>query len=185
MIEFLYDISLILNEIWSFELIVGRNFFHLQISCLWWKENLLNHQKVSKYYEHGCLHNFLLAFMSLLTGLIVKNSHILAVIYFIFLKNVLGQAWKASNTKFGPQWKDRESSYQVTQVLVLFHNLVALILDWNSSKGLRVTKFVKKNKFEGVWGDLKAKKLFAETTIHKTFETNSSFHVKQRATGKV
>ena len=42
------------------------------------KENLLNYQKVSKYYEHGCLQNFILLFMSLLTTLIVKNSHILA-----------------------------------------------------------------------------------------------------------
>ena len=105
LIEFLYDISLILNVIWSFELIVGRNFFHLLIICLWWKENFLNHQKVSKYYEHGCLQNFLLPFMSLLTGLIVKNSHILAGIYFAFLKNVLGQTWKAFNTKFWTSMK--------------------------------------------------------------------------------
>ena len=39
-----------------------------------------------KYYEHDCLQNFLLLYMSLLTALIVKNSHILARIYFIFLK---------------------------------------------------------------------------------------------------
>ena len=43
--------------------------------------------------------------------------------------------------------------------------------------GLRVTKIVKEIKFEGVWGELKAKKLFPETIIHKIFETNSSFHV--------
>ena len=53
---------------------------------LWWKENLLNHQKVSKNYEYNCLQNFLLLFMSLLTALIVGNSHILTVIYFICLK---------------------------------------------------------------------------------------------------
>ena len=45
---------------------------------LWWKKNLLNYQKVSKYYEHDCLQNFILLFMSLLTVLIVKNAHILA-----------------------------------------------------------------------------------------------------------
>ena len=78
---------------------------------LWWKENLLNHQKVSKYYEHGCLQNLLSLFMSLLTALVVQNSHILAEIYFIFLKDVLNQTWKAFSTKFGPQWKDRGSSY--------------------------------------------------------------------------
>ena len=34
-------------------------------------------------------------------------------------------------------------------------------------------------------GRVRSKKLFAETTIHKIFETNSSFPVKQRTTGKV
>ena len=56
---------------------------------LWRKENLLNHQNVSKYYEHGCLQNFLLPFMSLLTALIAKKSHVLAGIYFFFLKKRL------------------------------------------------------------------------------------------------
>ena len=46
---------------------------------------------VSKYYEHDSLQNFILLFMSLLTALIVKNSHMLAGIYYIFLKNVLDQ----------------------------------------------------------------------------------------------
>ena len=36
--------------------------------------------------DNDCLPNFLLLFMSLLTIPIVKNSHILAGIYFIFLK---------------------------------------------------------------------------------------------------
>ena len=35
--------------------------------------------------------------MPLLAALIVKNSHILSGIYFIFLKNVLEQMWKAFN----------------------------------------------------------------------------------------
>ena len=39
-----------------------------------------------KYYEHNCLQNFLLLLISLLTALIVKYSHILTGIYFIFLK---------------------------------------------------------------------------------------------------
>ena len=39
-------------------------------------------------------------FMSLLKALIVKNSHFLAGIYFL-------------SFKLGPQWKDRENSYQV------------------------------------------------------------------------
>ena len=55
---------------------------------LLWKKNLPNHQKVLTYYEQGCPRNFLLIFMSLLTALIVKGSHILAVIYFIFIEKV-------------------------------------------------------------------------------------------------
>ena len=65
--------------------------------------------------------------MSLLTYWIVKNSHILAGTYFIFLKNVLYQTWKAFKAKFGPQWKDRESKYQVRQILTLFCELVAKV----------------------------------------------------------
>ena len=38
--------------------------------------------------------------MFLLTALIIKNSHILVGIYFIFQKNILDQTWKAFNTKF-------------------------------------------------------------------------------------
>ena len=60
--------------------------------------------------------------MFLLTALIIKNSHILVGIYFIFQKNILDQTWKAFNTKFEYQWKDRESSHQVRQVVALFSN---------------------------------------------------------------
>ena len=43
-------------------------------------------KSVKMFCEHEILQNFLLLFMSLLTALIVKNSHILAGIYFLFLK---------------------------------------------------------------------------------------------------
>ena len=64
-------------------------------------------------------------------------------------------------------------------------NLVALILIWNCVKNLIVTRIVQKIKFEGDWGKLEAKKLFPETIIDKIYETNSSFHVKQRSAGKL
>ena len=50
------------------------------------KRKLTKHQKVSKYYVHHCLKNFFSLFISLLTASIVKNSEILAEIYFDFLK---------------------------------------------------------------------------------------------------
>ena len=49
----------------------NRTSFHL-----WWKENLVKHPKVSKYYEADCLQNFILLFMFLLTAKLVKKSHI-------------------------------------------------------------------------------------------------------------
>ena len=50
-----------------------------RISFHWWqKEDVVNHEEVSKYYENDCLQHFLLLFMSLLTAIIVKNSRISA-----------------------------------------------------------------------------------------------------------
>ena len=59
---------------------------------------------------------------------IAINSHILAAIYLIFLKNVLDQTWRSLKIEFGPQRKYRKKSYQVRQNLSLFCNLVAPIL---------------------------------------------------------
>ena len=50
--------------------------------------------------------------MPLLTALIVQNSHILAGIYFIFLKKRPRPNLKGFNIKFWPLWKDRKISYQ-------------------------------------------------------------------------
>ena len=127
---------------------------------LWWKENLIKHLKVSKYYEKDCLQNFLLLFLLLLTAKLVKNGHIQARIYVIFLKNALKQTWNSFNTKFRRQWQDRESVYQVMENLSFLCNLIGLILRQDSVK------------------DVGAKKMFTETIIHNIFQTNSSFHVK-------
>ena len=87
---------------------------------------MLNYEKVSRYYELDCLQNFNLLFISLSTASVFKNNHILSGIYYIFLKNVIDQTWKAFITIFWFQWKDRESSNQVIQILALFCKLVAL-----------------------------------------------------------
>ena len=47
--------------------------------------------KTSKTYENDCLQNFLLLFMSILEVPNVKNSHIWARVYFVFLKDNLKQ----------------------------------------------------------------------------------------------
>ena len=60
-----------------------RASFHLRR-----KENVVKHQKASKYYENDCLQKIFLLFMSLLTVPVVKNSHIEAGISFMLLKNV-------------------------------------------------------------------------------------------------
>ena len=48
---------------------------------------MIKHEKVSKYYHHDCLECLLSLFISLLTTRIVQNNHILAEIYFTFLKS--------------------------------------------------------------------------------------------------
>ena len=49
----------------------NRASFHL-----WWKKQLVKHQRVSKYYENDFLRNFLLHYKFWLTAKFVKNSHI-------------------------------------------------------------------------------------------------------------
>ena len=105
--------------------------------------------------------------MSLLTAWIVKNNNF-AAICFIFLKNVLHYyTGKAFNTKFRPQWKDRESSYQVRLILAPFCKLVSLILSYNCFKGLRVTKIVKQIRFEGFMGNLETRNCFQRHSFTK------------------
>ena len=133
---------------------------HLPSFYLWEKENLINHLKVSKYYQTDSLKTFLLFVMLLLAAKSVKTSDISTTILFIFLKKVLKETWNSFNTKSQTQWKDRESSNQVRQSLGLFYNLNALILGSNSVKGIRVTKNFKEVKFEEVWGKLESRKCF-------------------------
>ena len=121
---------------------------------LWWKENLVKLQQVSKYYENDCLQKFLLLFMSLLQIKFVKNCHLLTKIYFILLKIVLKQTWSSFNIKFDAQWKAWKTSYQIKEILALFWYLIPLIINESSVEGFRVTKIVKEIKFERVWGDL-------------------------------
>ena len=127
---------------------------------LWWKENLVKQSKFSKYYGHGCLQNFLLLFMPLLTAPIVKNSHILTEVYFIFLKKRPGANLKAfsyriwtsvkrsekelsSKTKFGTFWQISCPNFRLKQ-RQRPHNY------WNCQK----------IKFEGGWCELETKRIF-------------------------
>ena len=72
-----------------------RASFHLRR-----KENVVKHQKVSKYYENDWLQNFFLLLLSLLTDPVVKNSHIEAGISFMFLKNVQNKLERLSIPSF-------------------------------------------------------------------------------------
>ena len=127
---------------------------------LWWKQNLVKHQQVSKYSENDSLQIFFLLFMSLLPTKFVKNSHIWDKIYFIFLKNVLKQTRNSFNTKFQAQWTASSSSYQLKQILAVFCDLIPLILHQSTVEVVLVTEIIKEIKFEGVWDKLESKKRF-------------------------
>ena len=66
--------------------------------------------------------------MSLLTDSIVKNSHILAGSYFLFLKERPRPKLKVLQYQICIQQKDLESSYHLRQILTFFGRLVTLIL---------------------------------------------------------
>ena len=78
---------------------------------------------------------------------------------------MLKQTWHSFNTKFQTQRKDGESSYQVRIILGLFCISIALILGLNSVKDFRVPKNVEEIKFEGVWGELKSRKVSRDNNL--------------------
>ena len=88
----------------------------------------------------------------------------------MFLKNVLKQTWNSFNTKFQPHWKNRESSYQVSQILGRFCHLIAVILQLVKNKDLRDTKNAKEINFEGVWGKLEQKKVSRDNNSQNTWD---------------
>ena len=151
----------------------NRVSFHLL-----WKENLVKHQKVSKYYDH--LQNFLLLFRSLLTAQIAKTVIFWVEFTLFFSKDVLDQTW--TSFKFRPQWKDRKSSYQVRPILTLFCNLFPLILGWKCVEDQEIIKIVKQ-----IRGSVTSqrRRLVCRDNHSQIFDTSSSFHLKYSTTGKV
>ena len=66
--------------------------------------------------------------MFLLINNFVESSHTEARIFLMILKTTVNQTWKAFNTKFSRQRKDRKSSYPGRETFALFCNLIALTL---------------------------------------------------------
>ena len=123
--------------------------------------------------------------MSLLTVLIVKNSHILAGTYFIFLKkhrvlNLKGfqyQIW--TSLKRSGKFLSSEANFNI------FSHVSCSNFRLKLCQGSLRYKNCQKNQIWGGLGRVRSTKLFTETTIHKILQTNSSFYVKQCSTGKV
>ena len=117
--------------------------------------------KSLKYYDHHCLENFVLLFMSLLQIRIAKRTMIWLVFTLSFWKkSTLNQTWRAFNIKFVPQWKDSKSSYHVRQTLTHFSKVVDLTLVLNCVKSLTAPNIFKQVKLKGAWRVLEAKNCF-------------------------
>ena len=90
----------------------------------WWKENLINHQDVSKYHEQDCLQHFYLLFVfinSFNNRLSVRKSYFCWNLH--YLKKCPRPNLAGVQYQTGPQWKDWESSYHAWQILVFFSQI--------------------------------------------------------------
>ena len=63
--------------------------------------------------------------------------------------------------------KGSEKQLPIKANCCTFCNFITLILSSNFVNELRVTKIVKRIKFEGVWGELKAKNCFQRQSFRK------------------
>ena len=68
------------------------------------------------------MQSFSFLFMSLLTAQIIKNSHILAGFYFIFLKNTLDQFWRLLIPNADLNEKIGQVIIKKNQILAIFAN---------------------------------------------------------------
>ena len=122
--------------------------------------------------------NFLSLFMSLLTALIFKKFNVLAEFYFIFpkehprlnLKSFQCQIW----TSVKRSWEYLSSKTNLSTFLHFSCSEFRLKLCQRPSsyKDCQTDEFGRSLRW------VRGKKLFAEITIHKILETNSSFYVK-------
>ena len=72
--------------------------------------------------------------------------------------------------------KIHNKNYQIRQILATFSNLIALILGWDSGKGIRVTKIVEENKFKEVWCELESKTVFQRQSVTKHLRLTQIAH---------
>ena len=123
--------------------------------------------------------------MSLLPALNVKNCNILQGVLLFSLKKRLILNLKNSQNEIWTSAKRSRKQLSSKINFSAFFKLFALFVAQNCVKGLRLgTIFPNKLNLKG-HGQVRNKKLFLETIIHKVFAADSSFHVKWRTTGKV
>ena len=123
--------------------------------------------------------------MSLLTTLIVKNINILAGIYFIFPKKHRRLNLKGFQCQISASVKRLRKYLSSKADPNTFLHISCSNFRLKLCETPPSYKHCQTNEFGRGLGRVKSKKLFAETTIDKILETNSSFYVKQRTTGKV
>ena len=123
--------------------------------------------------------------MSLITTLVVKNSHILDKVYLIFLKRCSNPTWKLFIAKFLPQWKDPEHSKSSKINFSAFLRIGCSNFILKLSQRPEIYKHCQNNQSYRIMLRIRIKKITPETIIQKIFETNSSFYMKWRTMTKV
>ena len=123
--------------------------------------------------------------MSLLTFLILKNSHSQYGIYYIFLKKRLAINLKGFQNQIGNSVEIMKK--QLSSKPKFRESLQTFCSNLRLKPCQRPYSYKRLPCRQNLQGSVVSsnKKLYPEIIIHKIFQTNSSYHVKQRTIGKV
>ena len=116
--------------------------------------------------------------MSLLTAPIVKNSHIYAEIYFIFLKKGPKTNLQVFQYEILTSVERSEKQLGSKATFSTFLQLGCLNFKLKLCERPWSYKSCEQDQVPRCLGRVRRKAMFPETIIHKVFEKSSSFHVK-------
>ena len=136
----------------------NRALFHL-----WWKKILVKYQNLSKYYENGCLQNFLFLFMSLLIAPIIKKQLYLGWNLLYLFKKCPKTNLKVFQPQFLISVKWSGKHFSTKGRFSTFLQLSCLNFELKLCEKIWSSKSCKRNQVWKSVARVRSKKLFPET----------------------